>query len=241
MRAARLAGLLSLLGMVGAEAGVARAQRPELEAAEQGRGPPEPRAPPLPAGPLLAFDVGGLHRYAYRESMVSLAIGALLGAQNATWGGGARLDAEVGSTVHGLTLHQVGFGPGFHFAVAPRLQMAVGQSFGLLWFDPYTRSQSSLFLGSVLVDWLVGLWAQVSYDIARPPIVTLFLALRLGFDFSMHDSTGEVYTRLAFGLRNPPPRPLATAYVPRPAAPPPDRPPPVAAPDDDEGPGGFRR
>jgi hypothetical protein len=133
----------------------------------------------LPTTLLVQGHLGVTYRRAFREDFAAAHAELEVGGQDANIGIGARLTLELGATRVGLPYQVVGLGPAFNVHLAPRLQLAVGFTFGALIYQRATSSSDPNVWGVS-----AGVNGTVSYDIVRNRRDgALYVLARLGYDY----------------------------------------------------------
>jgi hypothetical protein len=152
----------------------------------------------IPTHGLFSIEAGPIYRFTYDESFFSGGLSLVMGAQDAHWGGGIRLEGQYGATRYGLPFTSVSVGPAFEFKLTPRLRLGFGVPISMLFVERVTEQN----------QWLVGVsagaWAQTIVDLAHSRRHgDLFLDVRAGFDIYWADASPAFWTQIAIGYRFP--------------------------------------
>src|SRR4051794_26577892 len=135
--------------------------------------------PPRPPASLL-FDVvaGPTYRRAFHDDFIGAFIELEAGAQNDSFGMGARLALTAGTTRYGLASQVVTIGPAANFRLSPRLRLAIGADFGVLTYERATIP------GDHVWGLMAGVNGGMTVDLVRTRRGgALFLLARVGYDY----------------------------------------------------------
>lgn len=141
--------------------------------------------------------LGYAARVALEESLHAGSAQLTLGAQNATFGGGARLDVDAGRTQRGLVFTTVTIGPDFDFKLHERVRLATGVSFGAINIQRATEP-------GVLSSFLFEAHLEPAFDVVQGDEGSAFyIAPRVALE--LYDTTGFApagfLAQLALGYR----------------------------------------
>lgn len=156
----------------------------------------EKRSPPSLLASVL---VGPTYRRAFDDDWTAALIEFEIGAQNESFGMGARISAAFGANRYRLPFQMATFGPAGNFRLSSRLRLALAATFGVFSYDRATRA------GGVVWAFTLGANAQLSVDLVRSRRGALFALGRVGYDYieTAHSSTSPhaAAATLALGYR----------------------------------------
>ncbi|MGZ3441342.1 MAG: hypothetical protein ACXVDD_17605 [Polyangia bacterium] len=158
------------------------------------------RTPKAPASLLFDVLIGPTYRRAFNEDFAGALVEVEVGAQNDSFGMGARLSGTAGATRVGLPYQMLTIGPGANFRLSPRLRLAIGATFGIFAYQRATLPGSSVWA------FTAGANAGMTVDLVRTRSGgALYLLGRLGYDYieSLGDTNGStVGVTAAIGYRH---------------------------------------
>jgi hypothetical protein len=165
----------------------ARAQAQEMVEVPTPPPPPPPPAeccvvvekpPSPPASVLLDVLVGPTYRRAFDEHFAGALVELEVGAQNDSFGMGARISLTAGGTPVGLPFQVFTIGPAANFRLSSRLRLAIGATFGVFTY------QRATIPGDGVWALMAGFNAGLTGDLARTRRGGALYALgRVGYDY----------------------------------------------------------
>jgi len=155
------------------------------------------RDPPGPIALLLSVETGPAYRFAHGESFFLGDVSLLIGADHARWGGGLRIEGQLGESRYGLLSGTPRVAIDFQFRLGSRARLGFDVGYSMLLVDRVT--QHDVLGGMMLGPSLEGIVDLVG----SPRRGTLYLALRAGVDFDLGSGAPQPTLLLALGWRYP--------------------------------------
>ncbi len=155
--------------------------------------------PPSPP-PTLLLDVlvGPTYRRAFKEDFAAAAVEVEVGAQNRSFGMGARFSAALGATRVGLPYQFLTIGPALSFRVSPRIRLALAFTFGAL---VYERVSATAARDPAVWGLSAGVNGTLSVDLVRTRRDGALYALgRVGYDYIDNTSSDPIDTGSSLAL-----------------------------------------